>query len=333
MFTRPTQLTDARVLAQLDDRWHVNADSVQYVALGFGSHHWLAHAGDRAWFVTVDDLDAKLRSIDETRDDAFDRLRAALQTARYLRDEGLEFVVAPLPDVDDEVVSRVDDRFAMALYPHVEGRTHEWGEFGSRADRLAVMDILVHVHSVPPDRVDSARECFGLANRDDLMRALDNVGQAWDTGPFAQRAQALLADNAGAIERMLGHYDRLVATALEHPERMVVTHGEPHIGNTIETDRGWVLVDWDTALVAPPERDVWTLAKGDDWMIDAYVSATGRAIIPAVLDLYRLAWDVAEVCIYTAEFRRQHDDTEDARKAITNLGTSIEQARSQTDRT
>ena len=32
--------------------------------------------------------------------------------------------------------------------------------------------------------------------------------------------------------------------------RMVLTHGEPHPGNTMRTVDGWRLIDWDTALVA-----------------------------------------------------------------------------------
>ncbi len=35
---------------------------------------------------------------------------------------------------------------------------------------------------------------------------------------------------------------------------MVLTHGEPHPGNTLMTNGGWVVVDWDTTLIA--ERDL-----------------------------------------------------------------------------
>ena len=37
-------------------------------------------------------------------------------------------------------------------------------------------------------------------------------------------------------------------------EWVVVTHGEPHVGNAIRTEAGWMLVDWDTTLLAPPEN-------------------------------------------------------------------------------
>ncbi|MPZ79263.1 MAG: phosphotransferase [Actinophytocola sp.] len=40
-------------------------------------------------------------------------------------------------------------------------------------------------------------------------------------------------------------------------------HGEPHRGNTITTPNGVVLIDWDTTLIAAPERDLWALVGED----------------------------------------------------------------------
>jgi aminoglycoside phosphotransferase (APT) family kinase protein len=40
------------------------------------------------------------------------------------------------------------------------------------------------------------------------------------------------------------------------PDR-VITHGEPHPGNLMVTDRGPVLIGWDTVGLARPERDLW----------------------------------------------------------------------------
>ena len=54
------------------------------------------------------------------------------------------------------------------------------------------------------------------------------------------------------------------------------------------TADGWLLIDSDTALVAPPERDLWSLDTGDGTILDAYASATGVTPLPSLLNLYRL---------------------------------------------
>jgi aminoglycoside phosphotransferase (APT) family kinase protein len=98
----------------------------------------------------------------------------------------------------------------------------------------------------------------------------------------------------------------------------VLTHGEPHPGNTIRTDVGLVLVDWDTARRAPPERDLWML--GDDAAsAAAYEAATGRPVLSDAMELYRLSWDLAEIGIYVHQFRAPHGDSADEQLARSGL--------------
>ena len=105
---------------------------------------------------------------------------------------------------------------------------------------------------------------------------------------------------------MLDRYDHLAAAACAQPSPAVLTHGEPHPGNTMLTAEGWVLIDWDTALAAPPERDLWSLDPGDGSILDAYAGLTGVTPQSPMLDLYRLRWDIADIAIDVSRFRRPH---------------------------
>ena len=65
-----------------------------------------------------------------------------------------------------------------------------------------------------------------------------------------------------------GAYDALVAGDGRRTDaEVVLTHGEPHPGNTMRTEDGWRLIDWDTARIAPPERDLWSINPGDGSML------------------------------------------------------------------
>jgi len=58
---------------------------------------------------------------------------------------------------------------------------------------------------------------------------------------------------------------------------------------------------------------------GDGSIIEAYQTATDRPVLPSVLELYRLSWQLADIAIFVAELRQPHDDTEDIRESWTAL--------------
>ena len=93
-------------------------------------------------------------------------------------------------------------------------------------------------------------------------------------GPYAHPVARLIQGHAGAHLAAPGPLRRVSwRPARAQPARTVLTHGEPHPGNTMLTASGWVLIDWDTALAAPPERDLWSLDPGDGSVLDAYADA------------------------------------------------------------
>ncbi len=321
MRTRPEDLPDAVLLGALAESWDLDIASLEYLAVGFGSHHWCAtDTGDRRWFVTADDLDAKRNATDELPETTFERLRAALATAHAVSDAGAAFVVSPIPTCDGAVVRQISTRFALALYPFVDGRSLASG-YESDSDRLAVLDLIVNLHASPAVLTrDTLVDDFAVACRDELMRALGDAAGRCDQGPFSERARILLSRHASEVLRLLARYDQLADEARgEGADRLVLTHGEPHFANVIFTSAGPVLIDWDTTMIAPPERDLWMLESGDGKVVDTYTKVTGRHVLPPMLDLYRLRWDLTEVALYTALFRQAHADDADARQSWEDL--------------
>ncbi|MFL6137754.1 MAG: phosphotransferase family protein [Frankiaceae bacterium] len=317
MLTRPADLPDAVVADAVREGWGIAPAGLAYRAIGFGSHHWQATDGDgRWWFVTVDDLTARPLRLGEPPDAVHARLRAALATARAVRDAGAAFVVAPVRRVDGDVVGRIGERYAVAVYPYVHGRPRDYDGTLAPADRRAVLEIVVALHEA-----SAAASSMALAEgpsvplRDGLTAALEDVATPWCTGPYADRARALLARRGGDVERWLRRHDALVAQARELPERLVLTHGEPHPGNLIETAAGWLLVDWDTTLLAQPERDLWLLDEGDGRIGEAYAELTGRPVLPAMMQLYELGWRLSDIAAFVAWFRKPHDDSDDSTKS------------------
>ena len=147
VFTRPAELDEAVIVERLSRSWGLTVEEIEHQAVGFGSHHWLAHESDRSWFVTIDDLDVHLRSDRESRRVARERLSGALETAHRLRLAGHDWVVAPVPSRRDApVLQDLDDRFACAIHPVVEERSSSSGEHDDADERRVVVSLPEELH-------------------------------------------------------------------------------------------------------------------------------------------------------------------------------------------
>ena len=326
MFTRPTAIEDATIIAALRAGWQFDAVAVDYLAAGFGSHHWVASAADGAQhFLTVDDL-AGRDFFGGNPPAAFDALSTAFAVAHQLAN-ALDWVVGPLADTDGQVLRWLAEAYTIAVFPYVEGTTTE--QYASDAERSNVVALVAELHqSTGALTAPARREVFRLPNRADLEAALRSLDDAWTGGPYSEPARALLRQHANGVRRVLGDYDDLAHEALRDPTGWTITHGEPHSANVMRTNGGLRLIDWDTALLAPPERDLWMLLPpgGPDPLGQRYTEITGHAVNEALLRLYALWWDLCEIGIYLAEFRATHTDTEDSRVAWQGLQQSIQVA-------
>ena len=320
VFTAPADLPAALIGNALADGWSFTATSLQYQPVGFGSHHWLARdASGTELFVTVDDQAMRLHGGADTWDAAFGRLRRAFETALSLhRDAGLGFVVAPVAAASGSVVTRLTDRYSLAVHPYLEGaESRADGTFASRADQLAVVSLLARLHAAqatPPDP-----DPFAVRLAGELATAIERTGEAWDSGPYGDRARQLLARHGRAVAELLAAYDCLASRVAARPERMVITHGQPDGANVLRTAQGFVFVDWESVLRAPPERDLWDLAEADASLLADYSAMTGTVIDHDALRLYRLWYDLAEISGYITWFSGGHGDTADTAEAWQNL--------------
>jgi spectinomycin phosphotransferase len=321
----PDDLEEGELIAALTAGWELEVRGSRYVPVGFGSYHWdVTGAAGRRYFATVDDLDAK-GWLGHDRDSAFDGLRAAFDVALALRrDAGLEFVVAPVPAARGETVRRVGSRYGVGLFPFMEGsapmnRSAPVGAERTPADRDDVIRLLADLHGATPVALPIARRRhLDLPQRHRLEAALRELDGTWTGGPFSEPARDLLARHARELRHWLDEYDHLAAQVDGAQPEFVITHGEPHSVNVLRAGDRLLLVDWDTAGLAPPERDLCHVSA-DAGELALYTDLTGRPVDQAGIALYRLRWDLDDISIFTSQFRSAHARTPDAEKAWRGL--------------
>ncbi len=315
MLSPPDGLRPDMLTAALAAGWGLEVASLGYLPLGFGSHHWeVADAVGLRWFVTADELRARRMSRSEPLDAVFGRLSAALATAMKLSALGRTFVVAPVPAADGEPLRRLTDRFSVALYPFVDGQSFRWGENQPAEHRRAVLDMIISIHMAPAAASERAMtDDLSILFRDELDAALDGEPGTPDSGPYGQRTAELVAAHRDVIRQSLSRYDALATRLRCGGQPMVLTHGEPHPGNTMRSESGWLFIDWDTALISAPERDLFDVDPGDGSMLGAYQHATGLTPRPDALDMFRLRWDLTDIALSVSQFRAAHSgDANDA---------------------
>jgi spectinomycin phosphotransferase len=328
VLTEPADLDRAAVTAALERHWGLRAPRLEYLPLGFGSHHWRAvDARGVQRFVTVDDLEAGFQAGPDA-DAAFAALERAFRTAAALHDEaGLDFVVAPLAGVDGVVIRRLSERYAVTASPLVEGDSSAYGLWESAEDRRLMAGVLGRLHAAT-ERVPAGlprRESLVLPSRVALVEALHDLDRPWDSGPFAEPARQLLRGGAQEVERSFREYDELAVEVGETSSSWVVTHGEPHRGNVIRGHGGGLhLVDWDTTLVAPRERDLHMVLDEELTGWAEYRAAVGEASLDRqALKLYRVWWHLADLGVFVDLFRRPHERTADTRASWENLVSTL----------
>ena len=328
----PSDIAERNLAEALARHWAFRVASLEYLPVGFGAHHWDARdGGGSRRFVTVDGLDHSHLGPDASA--AYDALDRALRTAAALRDEhGLEFVVAPYPTINGRVTHRLDDAYAISVFPFVAGSASDHGAY-TEADRRAgtvgaVLRMLGRLHSVPASDgglAGTSRDTFEIPHRGELQDALDALGTPWQSGPFSELARRLLGERAEHVEAAMAAYDAMTVEALGGSDSWVLTHGEPHRSNVIRVSPGrLVLVDWDTVKVAPRERDLWMIlgrdAVRDRAAWDDYAPTARPTIVnETTLELYRTWWRLSEIASFTGELRRPHartPDTETAWRAL-----------------
>jgi spectinomycin phosphotransferase len=323
---RPDELDESSIADALREGWGFEVAVATYAAVGGGSYHWevVDTAGAQA-FVTVDDLGQKAW-LGETRDEVFDELRCAFDTSAVLWEGGLDFVVGPIPARDGGTLRRLDARYSIALFPFVDGEAGTFGHYDVEG-RLAVLELIAELH-LATTAAGAGVRIAGLAvpGRHHVETALRQLDEPWTGGPLSEPTRAAVRDHRDGLIELLALADRLSAEAQTRGGRWVVTHGEPHAANVIQTSEGRVLVDWDTVAVAPPERDLWMLVDPGD-PAELYVQATGRPINDAALDFFRLAWDLGDLAEYLSVLRSSHQENDDTLRqygAVVNCGATRE---------
>ena len=94
-------------------------------------------------------------------------------------------------------------------------------------------------------------------------------------------------------------------------------------GNLIRRGADYLLIDWDTVGLGPPERDLWMVTGETGEEARRYAGLTGHAVDHGLLEWYRLRWALDDISAFVHQLRSPHGRTADAEQAWQALQQTV----------
>lgn len=313
MLEKP-DVPDETLLACLRDHYGLHGAEIAFLPIG-------NDVDTAAYRVVADDgtpYFLKLRGW--SRSGRFDATTVTIP--RFLHDQGIAQIIAPIETTDRQLWTRLD-AFAVILFPFVAGRNgfaspltdRQWIEFGA---------ALKAIHSVVvPPSLGAAipRETYAPHWRD-FVRALQaRIEETVFADPIAAEMAAFLRAKRDDISRLVARAEQLGDALRARPPEPVLCHADIHAANVlIDADGALFIVDWDTLIVAPKERDLMFIGGG---IGGAWNSAREEALF------YRgygeTAIDLTALAYYRHE-RIVEDIAEDSERLLLTNGGGADRA-------
>lgn len=323
MLEKP-DLDDARIMDRLHDIYGLGLliTAVEFLPLGADANtavYRVTSADDTPYFLKL-------------RGGVFDEMSVIVPN--FLRQNGMTQVIAPIVTRPGTLWGQLDN-FAVILYPFVEGQDgydialtdQHWIEFGRALKSL-------HSATLPPaitDRIQ--RENYSDHWRGIVRDYQAQVEATVYSDPISAQLAALLTAQKPVIDHLINRAEQLAALLQRDSPQFVLCHADIHAGNFLITPDGTLyIVDWDTLLLAPKERDLMFVGgalqggsrtpQAEEKLFYQGYGHTDEE--PIALAYYRYERIVQDIAAYCAEILLTDPNSADRAVGLRQLSSQFE---------
>ncbi len=251
MLIRP-DIKDEKIIACLRDAYGLAVEKLVFLPLG-------ADFNTAVYQVTTScqvDYFLKLRS--------GDFIDASVLAPKYFADLGIQQVIPPLATKTGKFWASLAS-FKAILYPYVEGRNgveaklsdQQWVQFGTAIKKLHSTDTPHALTRGTP------REVFSSKWRETVRAFLVRIKNEVFEEPVAVKMALFLKSKSSEILKLVERAENLAIMLQKQPLEYILCHADIHGWNLIVDEEGALyIVDWDTLIFAPKERDLMFIGAG-----------------------------------------------------------------------
>ena len=252
--------------------------------------------------------------------------QASVVVPNFLFSQGINEIIPSIPTQMGFPWANLPP-YTMILYPFVSGANgfekeltdYQWIEFGAALKKVHTADY--------PDAIIAGirHEDFSPYWRDTLMRFLEQIQRETFEDPVAAEAADFLKSKMSETVNLVSRAERLAQRLIKSSPEFILCHGDIHAWNLLITAQGAMyMVDWDTLIIAPKERDLMFIAGGlggtsrtplqEETLFYQGYGQTG--IDPFVLTYYRFERIVEDIAVFCAQLFQSEVIGEDRRQAL-----------------
>lgn len=180
-----------------------------------------------------------------------------------LHNAGIKNIIAPLQTNNKEVTCYFEG-FTFIVYPFIEGENgfsrplsdDQWIRFGK---------FLRQIHDVRlPDFIkDELVQSYSSKWRDRVRSIYTHIdSESKLSDDIAFNMTKFMKEKRSLINSLVDHAEQLAEKIKEPSPYLVLCHSDIHAGNLLITNDNFYIVDWDTPVIAPKERDLMFIGGG-----------------------------------------------------------------------
>lgn len=242
----PPNVSEERLRACLEDQYALSPAALEFLPLGHDYNAGVYRVVSKQGAASL--LKVSSRPLYEP----------ACLVPRYLQEQGISAVVAPIPTTSGALWTRLE-QWTVLVYPFLEGDTSLTGMTPAQWKETGAIFQRIHQAPLPPQGFASLRqETFNPAEYIRWVRAfeIEHLPALDESSAPARALRASWVARQATIDTGMSTLEKLAAALQARPLPRVICHADLHAANLLRDRAGRVFVlDWDEVMLAPKERD------------------------------------------------------------------------------
>ncbi len=224
--------------------------------------------------------------------------QAAELTYKLFADCGIKEIVHALKSSNGEVISHIEE-YPVILFNFIDGK--EISEQKPSDEQVKEIGVILGKIHASTSKLGPypKRETFESKDKEMFLKVMDRVRNHQPIeNSYQKEIVDLFNSHRSRIEEQLTELEK-IGEQLKNKKNLpfVICHSDPTPGNILIGKDGIpYLIDWDTPIFAPKERDLLFFSDRLKPFMEGYCSIVGESTIDdEVKQFYAYEWNVQEV--------------------------------------